>query len=87
MSERTAHLQLERSAPDTYENDRRCARMIAETLVQMDLDAMARRANGECGRKLLAFSPTNETRIDREVIEVLASAARQLAKIESRCAK
>lgn len=77
------HLHLERTAPDTYENDVRCARMLAQTIVQMDLAAMARRANDECGRRAIAFSPTNEVRLDRDVIEILASAQRQLRKVRA----
>lgn len=91
----TAHLHIEPqtnleaaalAVPGAYEGEVRLARMIAEYLCGMPLETMSARAGDESSLTLVHESKTRTAgkRCDCEVIEVLASARRQLMKIRAR---
>ena len=82
------HTDLETAAlsvPGAYEGEVRLARMVALYIEAMPLEAMARRASDECAMSAVRRGKRQpELEHDRDTIELLASAQRQLRKMNAR---
>lgn len=78
------------AVPGAYESEVRLARVIAEYIAAMPLSTMAVRAGDERGMELLRNrsiadgGKTYGKMYDHEIVELLASTQRQLAKIRAR---